>query len=139
MTIREKMLAVYYRREPDQIPFAAYDFLIPQGQTERELRNNGIGLIKWCPVSTSIAPAFLNICESRVRDVKISIEEVWESGEKIVIRTFYTPIGSVFEKYRFCSFLLPLYLPKYRASVVLCDIIGTPAMLATAIQYLTNP
>jgi len=100
MTIREKMLAVYYRREPDQIPFAAYDFLIPQGQTERELRNNGIGLIKWCPVSTSIAPAFLNICESRIRDVKTSIEEVWESDEKIIIRTFYTPVGSVFEKYR---------------------------------------
>lgn len=112
-TIREEMLVVYYGGEPDQIPFAAYDFLIPRGQIERELRNDGMGLVKWCPVSTSVAPAFLNICLSKVQDVKISIEEAWESGEKIIIRTFYTPMGSVFEKYREDPMYSSKWIKKY--------------------------
>jgi len=99
MTIRERMLSVYHRKTPDRIPVAAYDFLIFQGETEREIRNKGLGLVKWCPISPLIAPAFLGF-ESRVKDVEVSINEEWEGSEKEITRTFHTPIGSVSEKYR---------------------------------------
>lgn len=32
MTLREKMLAVYQKRNQDKIPWAAYGFLLPRGK-----------------------------------------------------------------------------------------------------------
>jgi len=32
MTLRERMLAVYHRKNPDRIPWAAYGMLIPRGK-----------------------------------------------------------------------------------------------------------
>jgi hypothetical protein len=93
------MLAFYYGQETDRIPMATYDFLVPRGRTERELREKGLGLIKWCSVSPLISPAFLGM-GGQVKDVEVSLKEMWENGEKLTVRTFQTPKGSVFEIYR---------------------------------------
>jgi hypothetical protein len=99
MTTKERMLAFYRRKKLDRMPVAAYDFLIPRGGTERQLRNQGLGLIKWCPVSPLISPAFLSL-GGDVKNVSVTVEELWEDGEKSLLRRFATPVGTVCEKYR---------------------------------------
>lgn len=102
MTLREKMLAVYQKRSRGKIPWASYVFYLPQGRVERELRNNGCGLIGWSPVSTLLPPAMANIggwiYESEIKDVEVTIKTVWENNHKVTIRTYDTPLGAVFEK-----------------------------------------
>lgn len=90
MTLREKMLAVYQKRNQDKIPWAAYGFLLPRGKIERELRNSGCGLIEWHPVSFLLSPTMLGerIYESKVKDVEISNKTVWENGERVLIHTW---------------------------------------------------
>jgi len=87
MTLRERMLAVYHRKNPDRIPWAAYGMLIPRGKIERELRNSGCGLIEMHSVYTS-----------KIKNVEISVKEDWEGNEKVITRTYHTPLGSVSEK-----------------------------------------
>lgn len=100
MTLRKKMLTVYQKRNQGKIPWAAYGFLLPRGKVERELRNSGCGLIEWYPVSSWLSPAAFDfqIYESEVKDVEISIKTVWEDNEKVLIRTYHTPLGSIYEK-----------------------------------------
>lgn len=102
MSLREKMLAVYQKRNVDRIPWAAYAFLLPRGKVERELRNGVCGLIEWCSVSSLLAPGMFSTsaCEFEVKNVEISIKTVREDNEKVLIRTYHTPLGSVFEKIR---------------------------------------
>ena len=102
MTPRERILSVYQKRNPNYYVWAAYDFLMPRGEMERELRNGGCGLIKRHPVVSFLAPAYFSMrdYESEVRDVEISVKTVWENDEKVEIRTYHTPLGSLFEKVR---------------------------------------
>jgi hypothetical protein len=93
------MLAVYRRQEPDRIPFAAYDWLVPQGHIEKQLRNQGMGLIRWYPVASLISPSFLG-WTTRSENVIVSIKEVRENGVNLIVRAFETPVGTVTEKYR---------------------------------------
>lgn len=87
-SLRERMLAVYHKKEPDRIPWAAYGLLIPRGEIERKLRNNGCGLILGG-----------SIYKSEIQKVEISVKEVWEDNKKVKIRTYHTPLGDVFEKF----------------------------------------
>jgi hypothetical protein len=44
MNFRTRISAVLHHETPDQIPFAPYDNLVPRGDFERMLRNQGMGL-----------------------------------------------------------------------------------------------
>jgi len=44
VTFRERTEAVLHGEEPDRVPYAPYDNLVPRGDFERELRNRGMGL-----------------------------------------------------------------------------------------------
>ena len=49
MDVRERILAAMTWEEPDQVPLTIYDWMIPRGADERELREIGLGLIKRLP------------------------------------------------------------------------------------------
>lgn len=102
MTLREKMLAVYQRKNEGEIPLAAYAFELPRGSIERKIRNIGCGLVDWHP-TVSLMPLsqlFTRFYESEAKDVKRSVKTIWEGGEKILVRMYDTPLGSIFEKIR---------------------------------------
>jgi len=44
VTFRERIEAVLHGGEPDRVPYAPYDNLVPRGDFERELRTRGMGL-----------------------------------------------------------------------------------------------
>ncbi len=44
MTFKERIQAVLRGGQPDRVPYAPYDNLVPRGDFERELRNRGLGL-----------------------------------------------------------------------------------------------
>lgn len=105
MTPKEKLLSIYRKEGQGEIPWAAYGgFLLPWGSVERDLRNRGCGLIQWTPVSSWQPPGMGHMkgweLESEIRDVEMSIRAVWENGEKTLVRTYDTPLGSVSEKMR---------------------------------------
>ena len=106
MTIKESMLAVYRKENKGKIPFAAYEFLFPRGKVERQLRHGGCGVISWCPVSSLLSPAPVLatgdfwVYESEVKDVEMSIKAIQEDNQRVFVRTYKTPLGSVFDKIR---------------------------------------
>ncbi len=80
MDFHERISAVLGGREPDVIPFAPYDNLVPRGSVERRLRDGGMGLCSRVGTIRSDTP-------------HVSVESVAESE---VARTIYhTPVGSV--------------------------------------------
>lgn len=52
MTPRDRVYAVLRGEQPDRVPFAPYDVLVPRGDFEREMRNRGMAL---CARSWSVA------------------------------------------------------------------------------------
>jgi hypothetical protein len=84
MTIRERILAAMRWQEPDRVPLTVYDWMLPRGQTERALREAGVGLIVRLP-------------PHRVehRQVEIVSREYWERGRKFIRRTIRTPVGEL--------------------------------------------
>lgn len=84
MTIRERILATLYWKEPDQIPLTIYGHLIPQGEPERRLREMGLGL-------TGGARVF----SSQHQNIEIVQREYREQGQKRIRQTIKTPIGDV--------------------------------------------
>ncbi len=72
--------AVLDGEEPDQVPFAPYDNLVPRGDFSREMRNRGMGLLVRRATVTEETP---NVRTERVID-----------GNTIV-HIYHTPVGDV--------------------------------------------
>ena len=72
--------AVLDREQPDQVPFAPYDELMPRGEFSRELRNRGMGLLVRRDSVTEETP---NVRTESVID-----------GDTIVT-IYHTPVGDV--------------------------------------------
>ena len=49
MNARERILAAMAWQEPDQVPLTIYDWMIPRGSAERELREMGLCIITRLP------------------------------------------------------------------------------------------
>jgi len=92
LTPKERILSVFRRKTPDRIPLGAYSFLLPRGTTEREVREKGCGIVH-----------FERVYATEIKNVEISIKEIWEDGGKVTIRTYRTPIGSLYEKIKLGS------------------------------------
>lgn len=80
MDFLTRINAVLHHEEPDQIPFAPYDNLMPRGEFVRKLRNRGMGL---CLRRSTIWSEMPNV----------SIETRTEGD--ILITTYHTPEGDV--------------------------------------------
>lgn len=71
-------------QEPDQVPLTIYDWMIPRGAAERELRRMGLGIIVRLPAH-----------RVEHRDVQFASLEYWERGRRMLRRTIQTPVGEV--------------------------------------------
>jgi uroporphyrinogen-III decarboxylase len=84
MDIRERILAAMTWQEPDRVPFTIYDWMIPRGSAERELREMGLGIITRLPAH-----------RVEHREVQYDSTEYWEGGRHLLRRTIRTPVGEV--------------------------------------------
>jgi hypothetical protein len=78
-----KRVAMALRGEGDKIPFTAYDHLIPQGWTERALRNLGLCIVRQKTVFKTRSP---NIREKATHYVD-------EQGRRMIRTDYETPQG----------------------------------------------
>nr|MDW8082162.1 uroporphyrinogen decarboxylase family protein [Candidatus Calescibacterium sp.] len=87
MTPKERFYACLDGAVTNKVPVLAYHFLLPRGELERRLREVGCGLLVGVPVYELVFPP------------QIILEEVhrWNHGEKVIVRTYNTPLGSLRE------------------------------------------
>jgi len=90
MTIRQRIINALHGEIADQIPFTVYAGDIPKGETERKLRNRGLGLLRRVPIYTSFY----------TQKVKIYTQEYLENGRKVIQNCLHTPVGKVEELIR---------------------------------------
>ncbi|MBS1116926.1 MAG: Uroporphyrinogen decarboxylase, partial [candidate division NC10 bacterium] len=86
MDIKTRILTAMNWGEPDRIPLTVYDWMLPRGMVERQLREAGVGLIVRLP-------------GHRVehREVEIVSREYRENGRRLIRRTIRTPVGEVWQ------------------------------------------
>jgi uroporphyrinogen-III decarboxylase len=84
MNARERILAAMFWDEPDLVPLTIYDWMIPTGAAERELREMGLGIITRLPAH-----------RLEHRKVQYTSTETWEGGRHLLRRTIHTPVGEV--------------------------------------------
>lgn len=87
MTQRERIITALHSGMADCIPFTIYASDIPIGETERELRNAGMGMVKRVSVCTIAYTPEVRICR----------EEFFEDGRKFIRGILRTPVGEVEE------------------------------------------
>jgi hypothetical protein len=90
MTIRERMMAVYRNEAPDRVTVCIYARYLPRGSTERTVRDWGLGLVDWVPLTTLLAPPW-HLHAGFVSEVQ---------GAEFDIRFTCTPVGTVTERIR---------------------------------------
>jgi hypothetical protein len=100
MTVRERMLAVYRRQLPDQIPISIYNRYLPRGETERLVRNMGLGISDYYPPVTLLAPPWHTHSGyiSEVKGTDLQIRLSWEKGGQVETRIYETPVGTVSQR-----------------------------------------
>jgi hypothetical protein len=84
MDARERILAAMTWEAPDQVPLTIYDWMIPRGAAERELRELGLCIITRLPAH-----------RVKHREVWFDSREYWEGGRHLVRRTICTPVGEL--------------------------------------------
>ena len=84
MDVRERILAAMTWQEPDRVPLTIYDWMIPTGAAERELREMGLGIITRLPAH-----------RVEHREVQYDSTEYWTGGRRLLRRTIRTPVGEV--------------------------------------------
>ncbi|MBN2132488.1 MAG: hypothetical protein JW741_23500 [Sedimentisphaerales bacterium] len=97
MNIRDRMLAVYRGQSGTQPLVTIYKRYLPCGQFEFESRDAGLGVVDYYPLTSLIAPPWhlLPGYLSEVKNAEMSINYRWRDGQRIEIREFHTPVGSV--------------------------------------------
>jgi hypothetical protein len=86
MDFFSRINAVLHGEQPDRIPFAPYDNLMPRGEFVRGLRNRGMGL---CARRTTIT--------SHMPNVRV---ETWSENDDVVVTKYHTPNGDVTKRAR---------------------------------------
>jgi len=89
MTPRERLVAALRGEPVDHVPLCAYPGLLPRGETERRLRNEGLGLFHRIGVVATERP-----------NVSTSTTHYREQGRWWVRNTVHTPVGEVSEVLR---------------------------------------
>lgn len=89
MTPRERVFTALRGGMADGLPFTCYVNLLPRGETERRLRDEGLALLLRRRVMSTETP-----------NVETERREYYEDGRRFVRHTFRTPMGEVWETYR---------------------------------------
>ncbi|MGO9897922.1 MAG: hypothetical protein ACLPX8_27360, partial [Bryobacteraceae bacterium] len=99
---RERLLAVYHKQPVDGVPVGIYTRYLPRGTSEREARNFGLGILDFHPVASLIAPPWHTHAGyvSEVRGADLQVRFAFENGERVEVRTYDTPVGSVCQRIR---------------------------------------
>lgn len=97
MSIRERMLAAYRGESGTQPLITIYNRYLPRGDFEHQSRIAGLGIVGYYPLTSFIAPPWhlLPGYLSEVKGVEPSISYRWQDGERVEVRAFKTPLGSV--------------------------------------------
>ena len=92
------MMCCYRNQRADAHTMGIYTRYLKRGDMEREVRQQGLGIIDYVALTTQIGPPWHLIPEfvSQVKDTKISIEYFWEYGRKVERRKYETPVGTVY-------------------------------------------
>ena len=85
MTPRERVEAVLCRREADRVPNTAYEIMVPQCETERRLRNEGLCIVN------RLIPVF----KTETPDVKETVCHYVENGVSRARKYIETPVGNL--------------------------------------------
>jgi len=98
MTIRERMMCAYRGESQDHPALGIYARYLPHGEIEREVRNLGMGVIEYVPLTTQIGPPWhmLPGFLSPMPGVDLKSEYRWVNGKVRERRTFSCESGSVF-------------------------------------------
>ncbi len=93
------LLSIYQRKSTNRTPIASYARYLPRGAADRELRSAGVALIDYYPVVSMLAPPWhmLPGYLSEVKNCDLDIRFTWENGERLEVRTYKTPVGSISE------------------------------------------
>ena len=85
---RENMMAVYRNQLPQGIPLACYNFMLPNGKSERLAREHGLGIIDHVPGVTLVSPPYFARYEylSEVTNAEFSISYYWDSQELVEVQ-----------------------------------------------------
>jgi hypothetical protein len=96
-SLHDRMLAVYRNEMPDQLPLGIYTRYLPHGETEREIRNAGMGIIDYVPVVTMLPPPWhvLPGFLTEASNVEFRVRQTWINGQRLERREFDTPVGSI--------------------------------------------
>jgi uroporphyrinogen-III decarboxylase len=97
MTMHDRMMAVYRKEIPDRMPVSIYKRYLPTGETERLVRNLGLGISDYYPPVTLLAPPWHTSpgYVSEVKGADLQIRLSWENGQMVETRTYETPTGAV--------------------------------------------
>lgn len=97
MNLKEGMHSIYRGEIPDKPVLGIYSRYLPRGEKERFIRNNGMGLIEYVPLTTQVGPPWhmLPGFLSEVKDTRLINEYLWEKGNIREKRTYLTPVGEV--------------------------------------------
>jgi len=98
MTLHERMMSVYQNKLPDKHALGIYTRYLKRGNMERNVRNEGMGIIDYVALTTQIGPPWHLIPEfiSEVRETDINIQFYFEHGVRKERRSYKTPIGEVY-------------------------------------------
>jgi len=86
MTPRERVFAALRGEMADRVPLTAYGGLLPRGETERKLRNEGLTILDRIPVFATETP-----------NVMFERSDFMRDGRRWVRHTYRTPVGEVTE------------------------------------------
>ncbi len=102
MTIRERIMAVYRHQVPDRVPVSIYARYLPRGSTERMVRDLGLGILDYVPLTTLLAPPWHTHTGfvSEVQGAEFDIRFTWENGQKLETRIYRTPLGTLTQRIR---------------------------------------
>jgi len=84
MTCAERMEAIFRGERVDQVPFVLKGWRVPSCQTERELRNDGMGIMDSCSVYHTRSP-----------NVSTETIQYSENGQALQRTIVKTPVGEV--------------------------------------------
>ena len=97
MTMRERMLGVYHGKVQDTPVVGIYSRYLPRGAVERAVRNSGLGIIDYIPLTSQAGPPWhmLPGFLSQVQDCEMTSRYHWDGGHMRERRTYETPVGTV--------------------------------------------
>ena len=118
LTAHEQVMSVYRKQNTGRIPWAAYGgFLLPSGRNEREMRNRGCvwltyeRVCSWMPPAMGHLSGWMGECE--IKNVGMSVRFVWANGQRLLRRTYETPVGTVYEDLHAEPAYHSLWVKKY--------------------------